>query len=148
MCPVKVIATVTLAMLWKRGKRSLLAYNLLREIIRQCLWCIHLTKVCETGDVNICFLVGRSKEPTCFPRILTLVWVQLFLCRLCEDFIGKHAKLFDKQLNWLPSRMRSKIDKRAAFLSHKDWRKAGTTPYIKHIFFLHLKKTKKRCKLF
>uniref|UniRef100_H3DA96 Kelch domain containing 1 n=1 Tax=Tetraodon nigroviridis TaxID=99883 RepID=H3DA96_TETNG len=39
------------------------------------------------------------------------------LCRLCEDFIGKHAGRFDKQLKWLPSRMRSKIHKRAAFFS-------------------------------
>lgn len=40
-----------------------------------------------------------------------------FSSRLCEDFVGRHAGLFDRQLDWLPSRMRRKIDKRAAFFA-------------------------------
>lgn len=40
-----------------------------------------------------------------------------FFRRLCEDFIGQRATLFDKQLDWLPARMRGKIDKRAAALA-------------------------------
>ncbi|XP_038592082.1 kelch domain-containing protein 1-like isoform X1 [Micropterus salmoides] len=39
------------------------------------------------------------------------------LFRLCEDFIGKNPELFGNQLNWLPSKPRSKIDKRVAFFS-------------------------------
>lgn len=69
MCQVQVVTT---AMLWKRGKHLRLAYKLLCEI-RQCLWYIHLTPVCETPDVNICFLVGRSRAPPCFRGILPLV---------------------------------------------------------------------------
>lgn len=33
--------------------------------------------------------------------------------RLCEDFIGQRATLFEEQLDWLPARMRGKIAKRA-----------------------------------
>ncbi|XP_070708381.1 kelch domain-containing protein 1-like [Pempheris klunzingeri] len=39
------------------------------------------------------------------------------LLRLCEDFLGGNPELFGKQLNWLPSKLRSKIDKRVAFFS-------------------------------
>nr|CBN81669.1 Kelch domain-containing protein 1 [Dicentrarchus labrax] len=39
------------------------------------------------------------------------------LFRLCEDFIGRNPELFGKQLNWLPSKLRSKIEKRVAFFS-------------------------------
>ncbi|XP_073346124.1 kelch domain-containing protein 1-like [Pagrus major] len=39
------------------------------------------------------------------------------LIRLCEDFIGRNPELFGKQLNWLPSKLRSKIEKRVAFFS-------------------------------
>ncbi|KAM7370580.1 hypothetical protein PAMP_010112 [Pampus punctatissimus] len=39
------------------------------------------------------------------------------LFRLCEDFIGGNAQLFGKQLNWLPSKLQNKIDKRVAFFS-------------------------------
>lgn len=39
------------------------------------------------------------------------------LFRLCEDAIGRTPELFGKQLNWLPSKLRTKIDKRVAFFS-------------------------------
>lgn len=39
------------------------------------------------------------------------------LFRLCEDFMGRNSELFVKQLNWLPSKLRNKIDKRVAFFS-------------------------------
>ncbi|XP_030256025.1 kelch domain-containing protein 1-like [Sparus aurata] len=39
------------------------------------------------------------------------------LIRLCEDFIGRNPELFRKQLNWLPSKLRGKIEKRVAFFS-------------------------------
>ncbi|XP_071401832.1 kelch domain-containing protein 1-like [Centroberyx affinis] len=39
------------------------------------------------------------------------------LSRLCEDFIGKHAELIGEQLNWLPPRLRKRVDKRFAFFS-------------------------------
>ncbi|KAM3591668.1 uncharacterized protein V6R79_005615 [Siganus canaliculatus] len=39
------------------------------------------------------------------------------LFRLCEDSIGRNCELLRKQLNWLPSKLRSKIDKRVAFFS-------------------------------
>lgn len=43
--------------------------------------------------------------------------VLLSCFRLCEDFMGENPELFGKQLNWLPSRLQSKIDKRVAFFS-------------------------------
>ncbi|KAK2884522.1 kelch domain-containing protein 1-like isoform X2 [Channa argus] len=39
------------------------------------------------------------------------------LFRLCEDFIGSNLEVFEKPLNWLPSKLRSKIKKRVAFFS-------------------------------
>ncbi|KAF1373607.1 hypothetical protein PFLUV_G00240660 [Perca fluviatilis] len=39
------------------------------------------------------------------------------LFRLCEDFIGRNPKLFGKYLDWLPSKIHNKIDKRVAFFS-------------------------------
>ncbi|XP_062299094.1 kelch domain-containing protein 1-like [Scomber scombrus] len=39
------------------------------------------------------------------------------LFRLCEDFIGGNPELFGKQLDWLPSKLRHKVDKRVAFFS-------------------------------
>ncbi|XP_076616563.1 kelch domain-containing protein 1-like [Chaetodon auriga] len=39
------------------------------------------------------------------------------LFRLCEDAIGRNPEQFGKQLNWLPSKLRTKIDKRVAFFS-------------------------------
>ncbi|KAM9837795.1 kelch domain-containing protein 1-like [Aulostomus maculatus] len=39
------------------------------------------------------------------------------LSRLCEDFIGRNADVFAAQLNWLPSKLLSKIEKRVAFFS-------------------------------
>ncbi|XP_030019026.1 kelch domain-containing protein 1-like [Sphaeramia orbicularis] len=39
------------------------------------------------------------------------------LSRLCEDFIGRNAELFGNQLTWLPSKMQSRIEKRAAFFA-------------------------------
>ncbi|XP_076008378.1 kelch domain-containing protein 1-like [Genypterus blacodes] len=39
------------------------------------------------------------------------------LSRLCEDFIGRNAELLGKLLDWLPSRLKSKVDKRRAFFN-------------------------------
>lgn len=39
------------------------------------------------------------------------------LFRLCEDFIGGNPELFGRLLNWLPSKLHNKIDKRVAFFS-------------------------------
>ncbi|KAM9336264.1 kelch domain-containing protein 1-like [Symphorus nematophorus] len=39
------------------------------------------------------------------------------LFRLCEDLIGRNPQLFGKQLSWLPSKLRNKIEKRVAFFS-------------------------------
>nr|XP_020472206.1 kelch domain-containing protein 1-like [Monopterus albus] len=40
------------------------------------------------------------------------------LLRLCEDFVGENPELFEKQISWLPSKLRSKIKKRVAFFSN------------------------------
>lgn len=32
--------------------------------------------------------------------------------------MGKNPELFGKQLNWLPSKLRNKVDKRVAFFSN------------------------------
>lgn len=40
------------------------------------------------------------------------------LFRLCEDFLGKNPELFEKQINWLPSKLRSIVDKRVVFFSN------------------------------
>ncbi|XP_037547154.1 kelch domain-containing protein 1 [Nematolebias whitei] len=39
------------------------------------------------------------------------------LCRLCEDFIGGNSELLKQQLDWLPSKLRDKINGRVAFFS-------------------------------
>ncbi|XP_028990468.1 kelch domain-containing protein 1-like [Betta splendens] len=40
------------------------------------------------------------------------------LFRLCEDFIGKNSELFAKPIKWLPSKLRSKVEKRVSFFSN------------------------------
>lgn len=60
-----------------------------------------------------------------------------FAFRLCEDFVGRNPELFGKQLSWLPSKLRSKIDKRVAFFS-------AATPRLtawKGLFFFKSSKT-------
>ncbi|XP_053269368.1 kelch domain-containing protein 1 [Pleuronectes platessa] len=42
------------------------------------------------------------------------------LFRLCRDFIGKNPELFAEQLKWLPSKLRSKVDKRVSFFSNEN----------------------------
>ncbi|KAG7227721.1 hypothetical protein INR49_029485, partial [Caranx melampygus] len=39
------------------------------------------------------------------------------LFRLCEDFMGKNPELFRRQLESLPSKLRSRVEKRVAFFS-------------------------------
>lgn len=41
-----------------------------------------------------------------------------FPSRLCEDFIGKNAELFAEPMNWLPLKLRSKVEKRVSFFSN------------------------------
>ncbi|KAE8283954.1 Kelch domain-containing protein 1 [Larimichthys crocea] len=39
------------------------------------------------------------------------------LYRLCEDFLGRNPELFGLLLDWLPPKLRNKVDKRVAFFS-------------------------------
>ncbi|XP_029934176.1 kelch domain-containing protein 1-like [Myripristis murdjan] len=39
------------------------------------------------------------------------------LSRLCEDFIGRRAELFRELLDWLPSKLQRRLDKRLTFFS-------------------------------
>ncbi|XP_003977277.1 kelch domain-containing protein 1-like [Takifugu rubripes] len=73
-----------------------------------------------SGDMRILqdtVVFMRAPSPHHCRDVLVFQTQPYSLCRLCEDFIGKHATLFDEQLDWLPARMRGKIDKRAAALS-------------------------------
>lgn len=41
----------------------------------------------------------------------------LVLSRLCEDLIGRNPELFGRQLHLLPSKLRVKVEQRAAAFS-------------------------------
>uniref|UniRef100_UPI0037E9B093 kelch domain-containing protein 1-like n=1 Tax=Semicossyphus pulcher TaxID=241346 RepID=UPI0037E9B093 len=74
------------------------------------------------GSSNMCILVDsvavlRAPSQTHCSDVIIFQTQPYSLFRLCEDFMGRNAELFEKQLNWLPSKLRSKIDKRVAFFS-------------------------------
>lgn len=74
------------------------------------------------GSSNFCILMDSMvvlRAPTqdqC--RDVFMFQTQPYsLFRLCEDVIGSNAAVLSRQLNCLPSKLRSKIDKRVAFYS-------------------------------
>ncbi|XP_072229178.1 kelch domain-containing protein 1-like [Leuresthes tenuis] len=74
------------------------------------------------GSSNLCILVDsvavlRAPSEHHCSDVLIFQTQPYSLFRLCEDFIGRNPELFRQQLNWLPSKLRHKINKRAAFFS-------------------------------
>lgn len=72
------------------------------------------------GSSKLCILVDsvavlRAPRQHHCRDILIFQTQPYSLCRLCEDFIGGHTDLF--RVNLLPSKLRNKISKRAAWLS-------------------------------
>uniref|UniRef100_A0A8D3CLK0 Kelch domain-containing protein 1 n=2 Tax=Scophthalmus maximus TaxID=52904 RepID=A0A8D3CLK0_SCOMX len=80
------------------------------------------------GSSNLCILIDpvavlRSPTQNHCRDVIIFQTQPYSLFRLCEDVIGKHPERFAKQLNWLPSKLRSKVDKRVSFFSN-------TTPVL------------------
>ncbi|KAF0025718.1 hypothetical protein F2P81_022599 [Scophthalmus maximus] len=82
------------------------------------------------GSSNLCILIDPVRDEreslvlnvsSCYLNIVQ--HYDFADNRLCEDVIGKHPERFAKQLNWLPSKLRSKVDKRVSFFSN-------TTPVL------------------
>ncbi|XP_060884497.1 kelch domain-containing protein 1-like isoform X1 [Labrus mixtus] len=74
------------------------------------------------GSSNMCILVDsiavlRSPSQNHCKDVIVFQTQPYSLFRLCEDFMGKNPERFVKQLNWLPSKLRSKVEKRVAFFS-------------------------------
>ncbi|XP_019962343.2 kelch domain-containing protein 1-like isoform X1 [Paralichthys olivaceus] len=74
------------------------------------------------GSSNLCILIDsvavlRAVSKHHCRDVIVFQTQPYSLFRSCEDFIGKNPQLFAKQLNWLPSKLRSKVDKRVSFFS-------------------------------
>ncbi|XP_008312206.1 kelch domain-containing protein 1-like [Cynoglossus semilaevis] len=74
------------------------------------------------GSSNLCILIDtvavlRAPSQHHCSDIIIFQTQPYSLSRLCEDFVGKNPGLFVIQLNWLPSKLRSRVDKRVAFYS-------------------------------
>ncbi|XP_074475575.1 kelch domain-containing protein 1-like isoform X1 [Sebastes fasciatus] len=74
------------------------------------------------GSSSMCFLMDsvallRAPVQNHCSDVFVFQTQPYSLFRLCEDFIGKNPELFGKHLNWLPSKLHNKIDKRVAFFS-------------------------------
>lgn len=63
-------------------------------------------------------LKKRHHHWVCFRNVSLKINLCLhFICRLCEDLIGKNLDMFVKHLIQLPPQLRDKMEKRAAFFS-------------------------------
>ncbi|KAM9715714.1 kelch domain-containing protein 1-like [Menidia menidia] len=74
------------------------------------------------GSSNLCILVDsvavlRAPSQNHCSDVLIFQTQPYSLFRLCENFIGGNPEVFRQQLDWLPSKLRNKINKRAAFFS-------------------------------
>ncbi|XP_047464736.1 kelch domain-containing protein 1-like [Mugil cephalus] len=74
------------------------------------------------GSSKVCILMDsvavlRAPSPYHCRDVFMFQTQPYSLFRLCEDFIGGNPGLFRKRLDWLPSKLHSKIDKRVAFFS-------------------------------
>ncbi|XP_042363845.1 kelch domain-containing protein 1-like isoform X2 [Plectropomus leopardus] len=74
------------------------------------------------GSSNMCFLMDtvailRAPSQKHCRDVFMFQTQPYSLFRLCEDFIGKNTELFGDYLDWLPSKLHNKIDKRSAFFS-------------------------------
>ncbi|XP_058477817.1 kelch domain-containing protein 1-like [Solea solea] len=75
------------------------------------------------GSSNLCIVadtmvVLRAPSQHHCSNMIVFQMQPYSLSRLCEDFVGKNPQLFVRQLNWLPPKLRTKVDKRVAFFSN------------------------------
>ncbi|XP_029312521.1 kelch domain-containing protein 1-like [Cottoperca gobio] len=85
------------------------------------------------GSSKMCFLIDsvvilRAPSHNLCRDVFMFQTQPYSLSRLCDDFIGGNPELFGEQLKWLPSKLRNKIDKRAAFFS-------STKPVLTELVF-------------